>query len=697
MLPFEERERESVLRDLESDDEEVRRLAVERAFGLQPDEVVSRLVERLGDSSWRVRKAAVERLGAWPDGDAVARALIEALSDAENPGRRNAAVDALVRSGSSAVPRLLLAISTDDVDVRKFVVDVLAGIGDARALPALVERLEDRDANVRAAAADALGAIGGEAAVAALREAAISGGQDDLVRYSALCALATLGVAVPAHALAGALASPMLRPAALDVLGGADDDRQARGVLLKALEDPGRASREAAMRALLSLISRVDDAECEEIAAEIRAVGRATPTLVTSAIERLSEADLATRLVLVQFLGLLRVPEVAVPLLLAGGDEALSQVVLSSLELMGEGAERAICEVWQDLPGGARRDACQFFGRAQGTRSGDCLVAAVDDPDPAVRAAAARSLGERGLGAGLAPLVRRLADPGDDSDPEVEEERAAVADALVRLVGPGGAADADRAIELLGTALDGAVEPVRVAIARVVGCLGRSQDGEMVGLLLKDASAAVRRAAVAAIARLAPETADEPLHLAIADECAEVRMAVALALGERATAQGLSDLCRLAQDPDALVRASAVRALGRALAHGGDPALPGVADPVLDAACEDQAPVALAAIEAARAQGRAALPRVVGLLRREEPEVVREAVRCIGEIGGADDLERVIPLAAHPDWSVRAESIQVLSDRGVERALPAILRRLDLEQDEFVRNVTLRALERLEG
>jgi HEAT repeat protein len=112
MLPFEDRERESVLRDLESEDEEVRRLAVERSFGLRPAEVVPRLVERLGDASWRVRKAAVERLGAWPDGDAIAQALIRALADGENPGRRNAAVDALVQSGSAAVPRRIEAIST---------------------------------------------------------------------------------------------------------------------------------------------------------------------------------------------------------------------------------------------------------------------------------------------------------------------------------------------------------------------------------------------------------------------------------------------------------------------------------------------------------------------------------------------------------------------------------------------------------
>jgi HEAT repeat protein len=238
---------------------------------------------------------------------------------------------------------------------------------------------------------------------------------------------------------------------------------------------------------------------------------------------------------------------------------------------------------------------------------------------------------------------------------------------------------------------------VRVAIARVLGCLGRPQDSEIVALLLKDASAHVRRAAVAAIARLTPDAASEPLHLAIADEAAEVRMAVAMALGERVGAEVLSDLQRLAEDPDAGVRAAAVRAVGLRLARAPEADESPVAAQVLEAACADLAPVALAAVEAARAQGGAAVDRAVRLLQREEPDVVREAVRCIGEHGSSEQLECVIPLATHPDWSVRAESIQALADRGVARALPAILRRLDLEQDEYVRSVTLRALERLEG
>ena len=88
---------------------------------------------------------------------------------------------------------------------------------------------------------------------------------------------------------------------------------------------------------------------------------------------------------------------------------------------------------------------------------------------------------------------------------------------------------------------------------------------------------------------------------------------------------------------------------------------------------------------------------MLALVRRSEPELVREAVRCLGVHGDEDQLEAVIPLCAHPDWPVRAEAIQSVADRGMIRAVPAILRRLETEEDDFVREVILQALRRLES
>jgi len=157
------------------------------------------------------------------------------------------------------------------------------------------------------------------------------------------------------------------------------------------------------------------------------------------------------------------------------------------------------------------------------------------------------------------------------------------------------------------------------------------------------------------------------------------------------------DLRSLAADDDVHVRARAVAAIVRRFVPVADAARRDAALVVLDDALSDEAPVALAAVESARAVGGEAASAAVSLLSRAEPDVVREAVRCMGVHAADDQLSELIPLVGHPDWSVRAEAIHTLAARRVRRAVPAILRRLETEQDEFVRSETLRALEQLEA
>ena len=79
-------ERASILESLSSLDEEVRRLAVEQLLVLPISEAADQLFERLGDTGWRVRKAAVERLVVCGGQAAVQEMLIGALADGENSG-----------------------------------------------------------------------------------------------------------------------------------------------------------------------------------------------------------------------------------------------------------------------------------------------------------------------------------------------------------------------------------------------------------------------------------------------------------------------------------------------------------------------------------------------------------------------------------------------------------------------------------
>jgi HEAT repeat protein len=297
-------------------------------------------------------------------------------------------------------------------------------------------------------------------------------------------------------------------------------------------------------------------------------------------------------------------------------------------------------------------------------------------------------------------LLRRLEQVANTDEIEAEEETAAVVDALAALASgplPGVAPDRNPTLDALVERLAGAAEEVRLATATVLGRVGGEQHTATVTILLKDPSARVRRAAVDTLARLDPGTAAEPLRLALADEVAEVRIAAASALGAAVSDGVIGDLERLADDPDARVRAAAVRAVGRRLLGCQDPTLRGRVLLRLEAALDDTGLVALAAVEALREVGGPAARSARRVLGRPEPELVKEAVACLAAHAGEAELVSIVPLLAHADWSVRAEVVSVLAVRRFARSVPAILRRLETEQDEFVRAEILRALQRLEA
>ncbi len=692
---FDERDRAGIVRDLASPDENVRRLAVERADLLPSETALPLLVERLGDTSWRVRKASVGRLVASQETGLVTELLVGALADGENPGRRNGAVEALVLCGARAVPALVAASASADPDVRKLVVDALAGIGDAFPAQALIDLLEDGDPNVRAASADALGAIGVDEATQPLLDVACRRKEDPLVRFSALRALGALEARVATSDLEPAFEDPILRGPALDLLGR-EDHPEAVEAIFKGLVAASRSVREAAMRAVLRLLSNVDGPRAEELVARCHEAAAAVPNLIEDAVERLAEADLPRRLVLVQFLGLLRAEVAILPLLGAASDEALAEVVFSTLQCFGEDAERAIDAVWDGLEPDVQGYACELFARSGGERSGARLVAALEHRDPELRLAAARASADRGLVAALEPMVRQLAALGDANDVEGEEELASLVDALSALAVSSAEARA-KTVELLDRGLEGAVEGVRIAMARVLHRIATSQDVARIDLLLKDASAEVRRLAAGAFSRFEPELAPEGLRLALADEDSSVRIAAAGALASLPGAAVIEDLRRLADDRDPRVRAAGVHGLAARLGSADSEESRAQARAGLESALADDPLVALAALEALAELGGAIARHASTVLGRPEPELVREAVRCLGRHADPESLETLIPLVSHPDWSVRAEAIEVLAQRGVRRAMPAILRLLDCETDDFVQAAILRALERLEG
>jgi HEAT repeat protein len=686
------RERESILQDLASADDELRRLAVERLGLLPAEEATRELIARLGDPSWRVRKAAVERLSASGDPTLTCGALVAALADGDNPGRRNAALEALVRCGSAAVPSLLASAGSPDPDVRKQVVDALTSIADPATADRLSELLADPDANVRGAAADALGAIGRSSSRPRLLRAAAED-PERLVRLSALRALTRMEAPVAAADLGGALADSLLQPACFALLGFSEDPA-AEEALWKGLVTGSRAGAEAAMAALLRLAGRLGAADAERLAERARATALAAPEVVERAIARLDAADLPTRLTLVQFLGLVRSEGVVRPLLRAGRDEALAEVVLETLGAFAGVAEPALDAAFASLDPDERALACELFGRGTSAAGRRRLLDALVQPDSMLRATAVRALAKRRDPEALAALVECFA---NESDEDAEgEELDLLADAIIAVAGAGADGAAQRATRMLVDRLPDAAEAFRTAAARLLGRLGASGGAEGLALLFSDPSPAVRRAAVEGLGRLGADTLPETLHLAGADESPAVRIAAAAALGRSPDPRAFDDLERLAADENAGVRSAALRA-----AAARDEREPGALArrlALLERGAGEGGPAAIAALEGLRALGDPrALPIAARLLDAEAPELVRAAVACLGRVAEGRDLEVLIPLLQHPSWAVRAEAIRVLAERGVTRAAPALLRRLEQEQDEFVREAMLRALERLES
>ena len=107
---------------------------------------------------------------------------------------------------------------------------------------------------------------------------------------------------------------------------------------------------------------------------------------------------------------------------------------------------------------------------------------------------------------------------------------------------------------------------------------------------------------------------------------------------------------------------------------------------------------ALAALDALATLGGAdAVALAFGALGSADPEVVEAAVAYVGRHGGRDDLGRLLGCLGHAHWSVRARTVQVMQERRHVRAMPAILRSLEEERHEFVREAALAALRTLES
>jgi HEAT repeat protein len=267
-------------------------------------DAVAEQIAALKDEDWAIREEAAMMLGTLRDPRAVAP-LVSVLRDGDR-AVRDAAISALLAIGEPAVTTLGACLSDPVLSVQELASSALATIADARVLAPLIAALKSPDWIVRMHAAKALGRIQDPGAVGSLVPLL----QDKVkaVREEASTALAAIGEAALSSLLAALTHTEWLvRLHAVEALGKTRSPEAVNPLLSVLFNDPDRAVREDAVRAL----GQIGDAR----AVEFLVTAMKEPGLRPLAIEALGRiGDRSAVPMLINVLKGMERPEVSQPL-----------------------------------------------------------------------------------------------------------------------------------------------------------------------------------------------------------------------------------------------------------------------------------------------------------------------------------------------------------------------------------------------
>jgi len=529
---------------LGSADEEERRLAV-RELAVFPFNSVRELAfAALGDESWRVRKEAVDLLLAFSPGDELARDLINLLSVQGNAGLRNSVVEVLQTVGESVLPHLAENLGHEDPGVRKFIVDIMGGIGSAQIVPDLSAVLCDDDPNVAAAAAESLGLIGDARALPHLL--ACLERDDLLIRYAILEALVKIGQPVPLGKITPLAADPLLKKALFECLGIIGSP-EAVPLLVDGLCDRARNVRETALVALESIRRRSSaDQITSAIDPYLKAMaGTDTVEYLMSMRESHEHKIKSAAIAILGAVGDLRALDVFIR---EYRDENMQQIALQALRDMGGQIGAALNDRFAGADDESRCIMAHLSGELRLPESVMLAASGLGDPLPMVRALSAEAIGK----SEMTELIPSLLDLLGDDQAEVRRKATG---ALVRL--------ASVSREVVATAAARLAESdnpdCRLQAVRLIAAL---RDIGHLTFMSKDENPVVRREAVSLLGEMrAPECAGR-LSIALADENLEVRLAAASALGWRGFPDESEALVLALRDPSPRVVVAALKSLG---------------------------------------------------------------------------------------------------------------------------------------
>lgn len=589
-------------KQLESSDEEERRLAVESIKGECSGESLGFIFKALGDDSWRVRKTAVDAMLQCSGGanqSSLIDKLTDSLRDEENPGLRNSAIEVLIQIGSPAAPKLIELFKDPDCEIRKFTCDILGEIKEKSAAEAIGELLDDEDNNVRSAAAEALGAIGGEGVVGILVAALDK--ENLWLRFSILESLGKLGSGVPYEPVVKFFDDQMLRKGVLDALRSTDDKR-ALGFFIRGLNDKSSITRNSAVLGLAKIVQTLPVETALEVKEDIlrvidedaflKMLGSHIAEVRLSAIRVLT---LAGRLIHIEKL-----------LEIGSGNEAADLIVDLFMSSKAESLDGLLSRL-PCLGDRERSYACKILGSLGSPESVPVLINALKDNFGHTRRNALLALGRLNASTSIGDIANLL-------DDEFEDVSDAAVAALSQISSFSDQSKG-QVMSFLTTGFKEKTPRIRHNITMIIGYIGNRDDLEIILSALKDENSKVRQSAVMALGSIKPNNALDYLSISLSDESNDVRLATINVMGSINSLESENLLKLALKDNDSWIKSAAIRSLTKI---GTD-----------------------SAVEA-----------IAGMIKNDTVVVSITAIDSIAELCGRDGVRFIEEGLLHPDSAV---------------------------------------------
>ncbi len=570
--------------------------------------------------------------------------------------------------------QLIQDLSNGDEATRRFAIEDLGDLRDARGIPPLVELLSNASAGIRERVVDSLSSIGkveGEAVVLAMLPALRS--EDTPLRNAACEVLRNVGEPSVTH---------------LGKLLG-DDDKDVRKFAVDVL------ALIASPSAGETLTKALDDMNINVAAAAAEALGQIRCGPAVEALTASLQANNWVRCSVARSLGQIGGPEALRSLNNLVGDED-EMVAFTAVQALGDAGDMSslqyllyLLEHTNPMIASASFGAVErIFDRTDSSQWRELcgqvplepLMKLIGNSDADMRRSAARLLGKVGNEGVVPSLVAALVANENRDDEELRE----LAHQAIVSIAPNDITPIVNVLTEDTTSVEG-----RCELVDVLGRVGRPKAFTAVAQLLDNPEVILRRVASRMIAGLDPERASVLLCKSLTDPDGHVRVNAARSLGEVMVGEAVPSIVPLLEDPCPEVREAAAWAIGTI---GGIEASGVVAalKPLLSDEYPDVREAAAGAMASIASGDAIAAVEELAVSGDEDHRLL--AVKTLGGVESNASIDRILRSAlTDPSHKVCAEAIRAFEGRRDVEVSPGFLAGLDHESVQ-IRSATLKFL-----